>query len=106
MVVNYSSVIDKRTLGVARSKLRVYLKNFEDEPLDHKLGPPDISFSPSHHGIPNHLVDKFWELMLKENIVTRHPYGGFMHLRFAKSNIPAISDVKKGVLDIIGGENV
>lgn len=75
-------VIDKRGLGQARTSLRKYLKQFEDEPVNHPLGPPDLSFQPEFNGVPRHLVDKFWEIMLKEGIVARHPFGGWMHPRF------------------------
>ena len=78
------SVIPKRNLGQARAALKHHMQQQEDEPLNSRFGPPDISFYPEEHGVPRDLADKFWEIMLKEGVIVKHPYGGFMHPRFAE----------------------
>lgn len=92
-------VIPKRTLSEARQALKKYLKaNYEDEPLNHRMGPPSISWNPEHFKIHRSCVEKFWEIMLNEHVVARHPYGGYMHPRFQFSDHPSVAEVKKNIL--------
>lgn len=92
-------VIPKRTLSEARQALKKYLKaNYEEEPLNHPMGPPSISWNPEHFKIHRECVEKFWEIMVKEHVVARHPYGGYMHPRFQFSDHPSVEEVKKTVI--------
>jgi len=92
-------VIPKRVLSEARQALKKYLKaNYEDEPLNHPMGPPDIKWNPEHFKINRECVNKFWEIMLNEHVVAKHPYGGYMHPRFQFSDHPSVAEVKQNVL--------
>lgn len=90
-------VIDKRVLSEARASLKQLLKQYEDEPLQHQFGPPSCD-SMCPRIIPQHQKDKFWEIMLKEGVVAKHPYGGYMHPRFAAVQHPDKEWVKLAVL--------
>ncbi len=101
-------VIPKALLSRARQDLKARLKQYEDEPLNHVMGPPSVS-QPCPSIIPRNLEDRFCEIMEKEGIIVRHPWGGWMHPRFKDVKVPNKEDVKKAViqkldeLDLRGG---
>lgn len=95
------NVINKRTLGEARTALRKQLKSYESEPLQHPFGPPSLYFAPDFFGVPRNLETKFFELMAKEGLIVPHPFGGWMHPRFEAVPQASEGEVREKVLECL-----